>query len=94
MTKADLINQVHLKTGYSKKDATEIVEDVLRLIKAALEQGHSVKISGFGLFFIQNKASRLGRNPHTGEPVEITPRKILSFKASAVLKSVMNNSMP
>lgn len=94
MTKADLINQLHLKTGRSRRDATQIVEDVLRLIKAALEQGDAVKISGFGRFSIQNKALRLGRNPHTGDPVEITPRKVISFKASTVLKGAMNPSRP
>lgn len=94
MTKADLIKQLHLKTGFSKNDASEFVEDVLRLIKAALEQGETVKISGFGRFAIQNKASRLGRNPHTGDSVEITPRKVISFKASAVLKNAMNSSRP
>lgn len=90
MTKADLIENVYMKTGFSKKESAEIVEMVFDLIKSTLEQGEKIKIAGFGNFVVKEKASRRGRNPQTGDEIEISSRKILSFKPSQVLKGAIN----
>jgi integration host factor subunit alpha len=90
MTKADLIENVYLKTGFSKKESAEIVETVFELIKSTLEQGEKIKIAGFGNFVVKEKSTRRGRNPQTGDEIEITSRRILTFKPSQVLKSSIN----
>ena len=92
MTKADLIEKVYLKTGYSKKEAGDTVERVFELIKTTLENGEKVKITGFGNFVVQTKAMRRGRNPQTGDAIEISSRKILTFKPSQLLKSAINGN--
>ncbi len=91
MTKADLIENVYLKTGFSKKESADIVETVFDLIKSTLEDGEKIKIAGFGNFVVKEKATRRGRNPQTGEEIEISARKILTFKPSQVLKNAINN---
>jgi integration host factor subunit alpha len=90
MTKADLVENVYYKTGFSKKESAEIVETVFELMKQTLEQGDKIKIAGFGNFVVKQKATRRGRNPQTGEEIEITSRKILTFKPSQVLKNTIN----
>ena len=90
MTKADLVENVYLKTGFSKKESAEIVETVFDLMKDTLENGQKIKIAGFGNFIVKEKASRRGRNPQTGEEITITARKILTFKPSQVLKAAIN----
>jgi integration host factor subunit alpha len=90
MTKADLIENVYLKTGFSKKESAEIVETVFDLIKTTLEDGEKIKIAGFGNFVVKEKATRRGRNPQTGEEIEISSRRILTFKPSQVLKAAIN----
>jgi len=92
MTKADLIENVYLKTGFSKKESAEIVEMVFDLIKSTLEDGEKIKIAGFGNFVVKEKATRRGRNPQTGEEIQISSRKILTFKPSQVLKAAINDS--
>lgn len=91
MTKADLIESVYLKTGFSKKESAEIVEMVFDLIKSTLEKGEKIKIAGFGNFVVKEKDSRRGRNPQTGDEIEISARRILTFKPSQVLKSAIND---
>ncbi len=90
MTKADLVERVYLKTGFSKKESAQIVETVFDLMKSTLENGEKIKLAGFGNFVVKNKATRKGRNPQTGEEIQISSRKILTFKPSQVLKSVIN----
>ncbi len=90
MTKADLIENVYLKTGFSKKESAEIVETVFDLMKDNLERGDKIKIAGFGNFVVKDKATRRGRNPQTGDEIEISSRKILTFKPSQVLKAAIN----
>lgn len=90
MTKADIINRIYEKVGFSKKDATDVVESAFEIIKSALEQGDKVKISGFGNFVIHGKRPRKGRNPQTGEEITIVGRKVLTFKPSQTLKKSMN----
>jgi integration host factor subunit alpha len=92
MTKADLIENVYLKTGFSKKESAEIVELVFDLIKTTLEKGEKIKIAGFGNFIVKEKDSRRGRNPQTGDEIEISSRRILTFKPSQVLKGAINDS--
>jgi integration host factor subunit alpha len=91
MTKADLVESVYLKTGFSKKESAQIVETVFDLMKSTLEKGEKIKLAGFGNFVVKNKATRKGRNPQTGDEIEISSRKILTFKPSQVLKSVINS---
>lgn len=90
MTKADLIESIYLKTGFSKKESAEIVELVFDLMKTTLEEGEKIKIAGFGNFVVKSKTSRRGRNPQTGEEIEISSRRILTFKPSQVLKASIN----
>ena len=91
MTKIDIIDRVYEKvSGISKKEAAEYVELVLDTIKSTLEKGEDIKISGFGNFVIREKAARPGRNPRTGQSIEISKRKVLTFRASQILKKAMN----
>lgn len=92
MTKADLIENVYLTTGFSKKESAEIVEMVFDLMKTTLEDGEKIKIAGFGNFVVKEKAARRGRNPQTGGEIEISARKILTFKPSQVLKAAINET--
>src|SRR5262247_3988216 len=95
MTKADIIEAVYEKVGgFSKKEAAEIVENVFNTIKDTLERGEKIKISGFGNFVVRDKKARIGRNPQTGEEIEISARRVLTFKPSQVLKNVLNNEPP
>ncbi len=90
MTKADIVSEVYEKVGLSKKEATDIVETVLDSIKETLKAGETVKIAGFGNFVIREKGSRKGRNPKTGENIEITPRKVVTFKPSMIFKDFVD----
>jgi integration host factor subunit alpha len=90
MTKADLIELVYDEVGLSKQDSADIVESFLDIIKEPLEQGENLKLSGFGSFNIRDKRARRGRNPQTGEAITITPRRVLTFKASNVLRDQLN----
>ena len=92
MTKADLVEVIHTKVGFSKKEAAEVVEMVFDTIKETLENGEKIKISGFGNFEVRGKRSRVGRNPQTGEVIAISARRVLTFKPSQVLKNAVNFS--
>ena len=92
MTKADIIENVYEKVGFSKKESAEIVEMVFETIKETLQKGDKIKISGFGNFVIRSKKPRVGRNPQTGEEIEISARRVLTFKPSQVLKNALNHS--
>lgn len=91
MTKADMVEKIYEKVGFSKKESAELVEAVFDIIKGTLEKGEKIKIAGFGNFVVKEKADRRGRNPQTGEEITITARKILTFKPSQVLKSTINS---
>ena len=90
MTKADLIEKISLMTAFTKKESSEIVERVFDVVKSTLEAGENIKIAGFGNFEVKEKAARRGRNPQTGEVIEITPRRIVTYKPSQVLKKSLN----
>jgi len=91
MTKADIVERVKAKAGFTLKESVEVVEELFELIKDTLERGENIKVSGFGNFEIKEKADRRGRNPQTGEEITIHARKILIFKASAMLKQAINS---
>jgi integration host factor subunit alpha len=90
MTKADIVERIYEKVGFSKKEASEVVDSVFELIKQHLESGEKVKVSGFGNFVVHEKQPRRGRNPQTGEAITIRGRRVLGFKASPMLKKSMN----
>ena len=91
MTKADIVEELYEKIGISKQEAARITELFLDIMKEALEKGETVKISSFGNFVVREKRARRGRNPQTGDEIMITPRKVLTFKSSPVLKQALNN---
>lgn len=90
VTRADLSEAVYQEVGLSRNESSELVEDVLDEISAALVAGETVKISSFGSFAVRQKGERVGRNPKTGEEVPILPRRVLVFRASHVLKNRIN----
>jgi integration host factor subunit alpha len=90
LTRADLCETVYEKVGLSRTETQRLVETVLEEIGEALVRGESVKLSGFGTFHVREKAERLGRNPKTKREAVITPRRVLTFKASNLLKAHMN----
>ncbi len=90
MVKADIAENIQETTGFSKKVSNELLETVFSLLKRTLETGEKIKIAGFGNFEVQQKKERKGRNPQTGETIIIESRRILSFKASSVLKKSLN----
>lgn len=90
MTKADLIESVYQKIGFSKKESADLVELIFGTMKDTLSQGKKIKISGFGNFVVREKRSRMGRNPQTGEAMEISARRVLTFRPSQVLKNDLN----
>ena len=93
MTKADIVEALYEKVGFSKKDAADLVELVFDQIKNTLAQGQKIKISGFGNFVVREKRSRIGRNPQTGQSIEISARRVLTFRPSQVLRSEVNSSL-
>lgn len=94
MTKADIVEQVYQKIGFSKKEASELVEMVFNELKSQLIHGDKVKISGFGNFTVKEKKERVGRNPQTGDQIKISARRVLTFKPSQVLKAILNGGDP
>ncbi len=90
MTKADIVEKVYSKIGFSKKEASELVEMVFSTLKDVLHKGDKVKISGFGNFVVREKNERVGRNPQTGEQIKISARRVLTFRPSQVLKAMLN----
>ncbi|EQC46169.1 integration host factor, alpha subunit [Bacteriovorax sp. Seq25_V] len=91
LTKADIVERVYKEAGFSKKEAADLVDLVFKVIKDTLARGEKVKISGFGNFSIRDKSTRVGRNPQTGEAMEISARRVLTFKPSQVLKEDVTN---
>jgi len=90
VTKADIVERLYERVGLPKQEVSDVVESVFDLIKARLEQGEKIKISGFGNFTVRTKQARRGRNPQTGETITLPGRRVLSFKASPLLKDALN----
>ena len=93
LTRADLAEAVFQKVGLPRNESAEIVELVLREIVTSLEAGDPVKWSSFGSFGIREKGERIGRNPKTGQEVPITPRRVLVFRASNIMKQRINEAL-
>jgi integration host factor subunit alpha len=90
VTKAEITERIFSKVGFSKKESADIVELVFDTIKETLENGEKIKISGFGNFVVREKRPRIGRNPQTGQEIEISARRVITFRPSQVLKSALN----
>ncbi|MCK5505954.1 MAG: integration host factor subunit alpha [Thermodesulfovibrionia bacterium] len=91
MTKADIVENIYEKVGISKKETAAVVQTIFDTIKETLEGEENVKVSGFRNFVIRKKRARRGRNPQTGEEIEISARKVITFKPSNVLKDLINS---
>ncbi len=92
LTKAEFAEQVFDELGFIKCEANEMVECFFEAIKDTLEQGESVKLSGFGNFALRDKSGRPGRNPKTGEAFPIAARRVVTFKASPKLKAQLDQA--
>src|SRR5262245_41749782 len=92
ITRADLSEAVFQEVGLSRNESADLVEVILAEIAGALARGETVKISSFGSFTVRDKGQRIGRNPKTGQEVPILPRRVLVFRASNVLKSLINGT--
>ncbi len=86
LTRADLADVIHRKVGLSRAESLDMVESILGHMCDAMSDGQNVKISGFGTFLLRDKGERIGRNPKTGIEVPITPRRVMTFRASKMLK--------
>ena len=91
LTRADLADTINRKLGFSRAESLDLVEAILRHMCEAMSQGENVKISGFGTFVLRDKKERIGRNPKTGVEVPITPRRVMTFRASQLLKDRVAN---
>ena len=92
ITRADLSEAVYQRVGLSRTESSELVEMVLQEMAEAIAQGDTVKLSSFGSFVVRSKGERVGRNPKTGVEVPITPRRVMVFKPSNILKSRINGN--
>lgn len=94
LTRADLSEAVHRDIGLSRSESADMVKTVLDMISDELVAGSSVKLSSFGTFMVRSKNGRIGRNPKTGEEVPITPRRVLVFRPSQIMKAIINGQTP
>ncbi len=92
LTRADLAETINHKMGFSRAESLALVEEILAKMCDAMAEGQNVKISGFGSFVLRDKKERIGRNPKTGVEVPITPRRVLTFRASQKLKDRIASS--
>src|SRR6478672_4140183 len=91
MTKAEIVQALYTRAGgFSMKESADIVDLVFEMMKETLGRGEKIKISGFGNFVLRDKRQRPGRNPQTGDPIKISERRVLTFKASQILKQALN----
>ena len=91
MTKAEIVQALYTRVGgFSRKESAELVDLVFEMMKETLGKGEKIKISGFGNFVLRDKRQRPGRNPQTGDPIKISERRVLTFKASQILKQALN----
>jgi integration host factor subunit alpha len=90
MTKIDIVDKIYERLGFPKSEVAKIVETIFDMIKETLQREDKIVISGFGNFVIRNKKARRGRNPQTGDGLEIAPRRVLTFKSSRLLNASLN----
>jgi integration host factor subunit alpha len=94
VTRVELYDAVYRKVGLSRSESSALVELVLKEISDSVERGEAVKLSSFGTFTVRQKGERTGRNPKTGAEVPISPRRVVVFKASAIMKQQLNDGRP
>ena len=92
VTRAQLGEAVYQQIGLSRIESVELIESILKFMSESLERGESLKLSSFGSFSVRKKNKRIGRNPKTGEEVLISPRKVIVFRPSQILKSRINKT--
>jgi len=92
LTKKDIVEQVYNELGFPRNQSVEIVESLLEIIKATLESGDDLLVSGFGKFTVRDKQERKGRNPATGDDLMLKPRRIVTFKCSGKLRDKVNKN--
>ncbi len=90
LTKAHIVENLFAKNIFTKTESAQIIETLFEIVKQTLEQGDDVLISGFGKFSVKEKNQRRGRNPQTGDPIMLSPRKVVTFKCSGVLRERIN----
>jgi integration host factor subunit alpha len=93
LTRADLAETVVQKVGLPRNESQELVELVIKVLSERLAEGEAVKLSSFGSFNIREKGERVGRNPKTGQEVPITPRRVLVFRPSNIMKERINDGL-
>jgi integration host factor subunit alpha len=93
VTRADLCEAVYQKVGLSRTESANLVETFLKEVTDCVVRGEPVKLSSFGSFVVRQKGERIGRNPKTGEEVPISPRRVMVFKPSNVLKQKINDAL-
>ncbi len=91
ITKAQIIEEIRIRNGFSRKKSADTVEILLEIIKSRLESGDDVLVSGFGKFCVKEKKERRGRNPATGEDIMLVPRRVVTFRCSAGLRDRVNS---
>ena len=92
LTKADIVQAVSQETNHTVAQSANLVDSLFHIIKQTLESGEDVLISGFGKWSVRAKRERRGRNPQTGEPLMLAPRKVVTFKCASVLRATLNGS--
>ena len=90
LTKAHIVENLLAKNQFTKAESAQIIESLFELLRQSLEEGDDVIISGFGKFCVQEKNQRKGRNPQSGEPIMLPPRKVVTFKCSGKLREKIN----
>jgi integration host factor subunit alpha len=90
LTKNNIVERLQAELGFTRSQAIEITECLLEQIKASLETGNDVLVSGFGKFCVKEKNERKGRNPATGEDVVLSPRRVVAFRCSGKLRRKVN----
>ncbi|MGH7023911.1 MAG: integration host factor subunit alpha [Caulobacteraceae bacterium] len=93
VTRADLTEALHNEVGLTRQDCSALVERTLDLVAEAMARGETVKLSGFGVFQVRSKRQRMGRNPKSGEPATIDPRRVIGFRASQVIKARIDRAL-
>jgi integration host factor subunit alpha len=93
LTRAHLTEALHDEVGLTRQDCADLVERTLDLVTEAMERGETVKLSGFGVFEVRSKRERMGRNPKTGAPATIEPRRVIGFRASQVIKARIDSAL-
>ena len=91
LTKSELAEKLFENVGLNKREAKEFVDSFFEVMRDALQRGEQIKLSGFGNFVLRDKRARMGRNPQSGDAMEISARRVMTFKVSQVLKEAINS---